>query len=147
MGNDLTAAIGTVQLRRLPEIVERRREIAHLYDRLLAGIDEVLTPPALPAGHVSTHYFYWVQMDPRIRDGVAADLLDEGIYTTFRYPPLHKVPAYGAQDLELPGVESAAERTLLLPLHQGLDDTDVHTVTAALRKAVERRTARRHGLP
>ncbi|GAA1007469.1 DegT/DnrJ/EryC1/StrS family aminotransferase [Streptomyces thermogriseus] len=147
VGNDLTAAIGTVQLRRLPEIVERRREIAHLYDRLLAGIDEVLTPPALPAGHVSTHYFYWVQMDPRIRDGVAADLLDEGIYTTFRYPPLHKVPAYGAQDLELPGVESAAERTLLLPLHQGLDDTDVHTVTAALRKAVERRTARRHGLP
>ncbi|MBT2426316.1 DegT/DnrJ/EryC1/StrS family aminotransferase [Streptomyces sp. ISL-112] len=141
IGNDLTAAIGAVQLRRLPEFVQRRQEISHLYDRLLAGAEGVRLPPALPTGHHSTHYFYWVQLDPAIRDQVAGDLLARDIYTTFRYPPLHKVPAFQASHQVLPGVEEASAATLLLPLHQGLDDAEVRTVADELRKAVEHRLA------
>ncbi|MGW0793023.1 DegT/DnrJ/EryC1/StrS family aminotransferase [Streptomyces sp. NPDC002911] len=138
IGNDLTAAIGAVQLRRLPEMVARRKEIVALYDRELAGIDGLTTPPPLPEGHESTHYFYWVQMAPGIRDRVAGDLLAGDIYTTFRYAPLHRVPAYSPVVPELPASDWAADRTLCLPLHPGLSDTDVHTVVASLRKAVER---------
>ena len=141
IGNDLTAAIGAVQLRRLPELIGRRREIVSVYDRELAGVDGVLTPPPLPAGHESTHYFYWVQLAPGIRDLVAGDLLADGIYTTFRYAPLHKVPAYGPEAPELPASDWASDRTLCLPLHPGLSDADVLTVAAALRKAVEARSA------
>ncbi|MBL0804023.1 DegT/DnrJ/EryC1/StrS family aminotransferase (plasmid) [Streptomyces sp. WA1-19] len=141
VGNDLTAAIGSVQLAKLPANVARRTRIARRYDELLAGAEEIQLPPALPAGHVSSHYFYWVQMPPEIRDGVAADLLDQGIYTTFRYPPLHRLPAYGATGTELPGTDQVNERTLLLPLHQGLDDSDVRTVAEALREAAARRAA------
>lgn len=140
VGNDLTAAIGRVQLSKLPKVISRRRAIAELYDQLLAGIDEVRLPPPLPVGHTSSYYFYWVQLDPRIRDQVAADLLDRGIYTTFRYPPLHRVAAYrGAADL--PATDAAAEVTLLLPLHQGLTDNDVGTVVAELRKSITNRRA------
>ncbi|MEV7618208.1 DegT/DnrJ/EryC1/StrS family aminotransferase [Streptomyces sp. NPDC089799] len=142
IGNDMTAAIGSVQLRRLPEMVARRKEIVALYDRELAGLDGVLTPPPLPAGHESTHYFYWVQLDPELRDHVAGDLLADDIYTTFRYAPLHKVPAYrteGVEPLPLPGSDWASDRTLCLPLHPGLSDDDVLTVVASLRKAVENR--------
>jgi aminotransferase len=135
VGNDVTAAIGTVQLRRLPGFVERRRQIAAGYDRLLAGVPGIRRPPPLPPGHISSHYFYWVQLDPGIRDRVAADLLDRGVYTTFRYAPLHKVPAYQAGVL-LPGAEAAAESTLLLPQHQGLSDADVAQVAGELRRAV-----------
>ncbi|MGC5330208.1 DegT/DnrJ/EryC1/StrS family aminotransferase [Micromonospora sp. DT62] len=138
VGNDLTAAVGLVQLRRLPGFVARRREIAAEYDRLLADVEGVRLPPPLPAGQRSSHYFYWVQLDPEIRDQVAADLLDLGIYTTFRYAPLHKVSAYGA-GRHLPGADEAARTTLLLPLHQGLDDADVRTVVDGLRKSVEQR--------
>jgi aminotransferase len=143
IGNDMTAAIGAVQLRRLPELVGRRREIVALYDRELADTDGLLRPPPLPEGHESTYYFYWVQMDPRIRDAVAGDLLAADIYTTFRYAPLHKVPAYahGAPEFGLPGSDWAADRTLCLPLHPGLSDADVLTVVAALRKSVAERTA------
>ncbi|MFE0174909.1 DegT/DnrJ/EryC1/StrS family aminotransferase [Streptomyces sp. NPDC059002] len=140
IGNDLTAAIATVQLRRLPELVARRREITQLYDRELAGIPDLLTPPPLPDGHTSTYYFYWVQMPPGVRDDAANDLRAAGIYTTFRYAPLHKVPTYGApDDLTLPGSDHAADRTLCLPLHPGLDDEDVHTVATTLHKAIEAR--------
>ncbi|WP_079127450.1 DegT/DnrJ/EryC1/StrS family aminotransferase [Streptomyces sp. TP-A0874] len=139
IGNDLTAAIGLVQLRRLPELVGRRREIVRRYDRELADVAGLRLPPALPAGHRSTHYFYWVQMDPAIRDEVAGELYARGIYTTFRYAPLHKVPAFGAQPPVLPRSEEAAERTLCLPLHPGLADTEVSAVADAVRKAVESR--------
>jgi dTDP-4-amino-4,6-dideoxygalactose transaminase len=139
VGNDMTAAVGSVQLRRLPDFIERRREIAATYDRLLAGAEGIVTPPALPAGHTSSHYFYWVQLDPEIRDQVAADLLERDIYTTFRYAPLHKVPAYRA-DVHLPGADRGSDRTLLLPIHQALDDTEVRTIADELRKSVEHRS-------
>lgn len=139
IGNDLTAAIGSVQLRRLPGLVARRKEIVDLYDRELAGLDGVLTPPPLPEGHDSSYYFYWVQMSPEIRDEIASELYAAGIYTTFRYAPLHKVPAYQAVDQVLPASDKASGETLCLPLHPGLSDDDVRTVAAALRKAVEAR--------
>lgn len=139
VGNDVTAAIGSVQMAKLPGFIERRRVIAETYDRLLAGVDGVRVPPRLPDGHTSSHYFYWVQLDPMIRDQVAADLLEQGIYTTFRYAPLHKVPAYRAGGGFLPGAEEASEVTLLLPAHQGLSDADVRTVAGALASSVGRR--------
>jgi aminotransferase len=143
IGNDLTAAIGAVQLRRLPEFVSRRREIVALYDRELRDVDGLMTPPALPEDHESTHYFYWVQLDPAIRDQVASDLYTDGIYTTFRYAPLHKVPAYGSANQALPGSDWASARTLCLPLHPGLTDADVLAVAASLRKAVAARLSPR----
>jgi dTDP-4-dehydro-2,3,6-trideoxy-D-glucose 4-aminotransferase len=139
VGNDLTAAIGTVQLSRLSGLVARRREIVRLYDRELAGVPGLSLPPPLPEGHHSTYYFYWVQVAPGLRDEIASELYAAGVYTTFRYPPLHKVPVYGATGQRLPRSEEAAERTLCLPLHPGLDDADVSTVTAALRKVMESR--------
>ncbi|MGO1055507.1 DegT/DnrJ/EryC1/StrS aminotransferase family protein [Crossiella sp. CA198] len=136
IGNDLTAAIGSVQLRNLPQAIGRRREIVEQYDQLLAGVPGVVLPPPLPEGHSSSYYFYWVQLDPRIRDVVAAGLLERGIYTTFRYPPLHKVPAYQADVTPLPATEAAADATLLLPLHHGLADAEVKTVAAELTELV-----------
>lgn len=136
IGNDLTAAIGTVQLGKLPENIARRRAVTETYDKLLAETEGVRLPPALPAGHTSSYYFYWVQLDPAVRDKVAAALLAQDIYTTFRYPPLHKVPVYEAGELDLPGTEEAAETTLLLPLHQALGEEEARTVADALSAAV-----------
>lgn len=141
IGNDVTAAIGRVQLRRLPSFIARRGELAAQYNRLLAGVDGITLPPALPEGHHSTNYFYWVRLDPEIRDEVAQELLRHDIYTTFRYPPLHQVPLYGV-DVDLPGTDEAAASILLLPLHQALTDAQVGRVADELRAAVGRRTHR-----
>ncbi|MEG3631634.1 DegT/DnrJ/EryC1/StrS family aminotransferase [Streptomyces poriticola] len=144
VGNDLTAAIGLVQLARLPELITRRRTNSELYDQLLTDTHGVLLPPQTPKGHTSSHYFYWIQLDPTIRDHVAADLLKEGIYTTFRYPPLHKIPAYGPGHPELPGTEKSSENTLLLPQHPGLDTNDIHTIATALHTSIKHHTTPTH---
>jgi aminotransferase len=138
--NDVLAAIGNVQLSRLPGFIARRKEIAEAYDEGLAGVSGLFTPPALPAGHVASYYMYWVQVEGGIRDALARDLYERGIYTTFRYPLLHKVPAYGA-DVLLPNAEAAAARTLLLPMHQALSDNDVSRVIEAVRECVPARLA------
>ncbi|GLW89884.1 DegT/DnrJ/EryC1/StrS family aminotransferase [Actinokineospora globicatena] len=139
LGNDLAAALGMVQLRRLPDFLRRRRAITELYDRLLSEVPGVAVPPALPDGHVSSHYFYWVQMAADIRDAVAAQLLSRGVYTNFRYSALHEVPLYGSS-ATLPSAERASRGTLLLPLHPRLDDLEVSTVADEFHKAVEQHT-------
>ncbi|GAB2755184.1 DegT/DnrJ/EryC1/StrS family aminotransferase [Amycolatopsis magusensis] len=143
IGNDLTAAIGRVQLGKLAGFVQRRGEIIAQYDRLLEGVPGVRRPPALPEGHVSTNYFYWVQFeDVTLRNTVAEDLLELGIYTTYRYPPLHKVPLF-ATGVLLPGTDEAEAITLLLPLHQSLTDAEVERVASSLISVLDHRRALR----
>ncbi|MFD9738965.1 DegT/DnrJ/EryC1/StrS family aminotransferase [Umezawaea sp. NPDC059074] len=135
VGNDITATLGSVQLRRLPEFVARRAEVARRYDEGLADVPGVRLPPSLPEGHRTSHYFYWIQLPAEIRDQVAAALLERGVYTTLRYPPLHRVPKYRVRQ-ELPASDLAAATTLLLPLHQGLEDDEVDLVINAVRDVV-----------
>ncbi|NHD19318.1 MULTISPECIES: DegT/DnrJ/EryC1/StrS family aminotransferase [unclassified Actinopolyspora] len=140
IGNDLTAAMGSVQLGRLTEFITRRRELTELYDYHLEGVEGLDLPPPPLAGHESSYYFYWVQIDADLRDDVAADLFRAGIYTTFRYEPLHFVPIYGFTG-SLPHTERLARRTLCLPLHPGLSNEDVSTVSAELIRSLAHRRA------
>ena len=128
--NDLTAAIGQVQLRRVDEFIARRRIIAESYDRAFEGLAWLRRPPARTGGEVL--YFYWVQTAPKIRDNLAIHLRDRGIYTTFRYWPLHRMEMY-ADAGSYPGADAAAEATLLLPVHQNLTDVAVQYIVDMVR--------------
>ncbi len=124
---DTAAALGLVQLRRLPAFVRRRRHIHRFYLRALADLDWLALPPEPPPGIRNSHYFFWVQCAGQQRDALAYYLRDHGVYTTFRYHPLHLVPIYGST-ARLPKAEAAAESTLLLPQHQGLSRQDLEKV-------------------
>lgn len=135
--NDVLAAIGCVQLSRLDGFLARRREVAARYRAALAAVPGLRLPAEPRPGHEHSHYLFPVQMDPSVRDRVAHLLYQRGIYTTFRYPLLHRVAAYGST-ARLPNAEWAAEATLCLPQHQALTDADVDTVVAALTDALAR---------
>jgi aminotransferase len=130
--NDIASAIGRVQLRRIPDFVARRRQIGEQYDRDLGDVAWLSTPPPLPPDATSSAHFYWIQTSPANRDALATHLRERGIYTTFKYHPLHLLPVYGHTGA-LRGAEHAAERTLLLPLHQALEAGDVTRVIDAVR--------------
>jgi dTDP-4-amino-4,6-dideoxygalactose transaminase len=128
--NDVTSAIGLVQLEKLPQAIARRRTIHEQYDIAFADLDWVSIPPALPAGAATSYYFYWLQLSRR--DELARHMLDRGIYTTFRYYPLHLVALYGSTD-PLTNAEAAARETLCIPLHHGLTKAEVDQVIDAVR--------------
>lgn len=127
--NDVAASIGLVQLGKLGEFLQRRNEIAAAYDAALARIEWVRRPWHPPQ---AARTFYWIQTPTELRDRLALHLLDRGIYTNFQYWPLHRTRMYLSDD-PFPGGDEAADRTLLLPLHQGLSDDDVERVLEGIR--------------
>jgi dTDP-4-amino-4,6-dideoxygalactose transaminase len=145
--NNMTAAIGLNQLTRLPDLVEYRRHMAARYNRDLAPV-MWLRRPVHPVAIGLREYgcgFYWVQVeqeilesDPYTRDKLAQFLRGCGVYTTFRYYPLHRIPLYHREgrliphDVTFPGADEAAQSTLLLPLHNGLSSHDVDVVVDSI---------------
>jgi dTDP-4-amino-4,6-dideoxygalactose transaminase len=130
--NDIASAIGLEQLNKLPQFIVRRRAVHEFYDRELAGLDWLRRPEPLAPDVESSYYFYWVQTAPERRDRLASFLRERGIYTTFRYYPLHCVKRYGARD-PLPQAEQAARSTLCLPIHQSLTDKDLDLIVQSIR--------------
>ncbi len=127
--NDVAAAIGLAQLRRLPQLLAWRRRVCEWYDEGLAGLDWLTLRPKCPADRTDSYYFYWVQCDRR--DELALYLRQNGVYTTFKYWPLHW--AYGL-DGHYPGAERAARVTLLLPCHANLRETEVQQIVELVRR-------------
>ena len=128
--NDLLACIGRVQLRRLREFVVRRRVIWDRYQEELRGVGDLTLPPEPLDNCTGSYYLYWIQTARR--DALSRFLYDAGIYTTFRYYPLHQ--AFKAEGVYLPYAEQVAEVTLNLPIHQNLSDEDVGLI---IRKVKE----------
>lgn len=127
--NDIAAAMGLAQLAKLPALVARRRAVWEQYQTQLAQITWLTLPPEPPPGVRSSYYCYWVQSDER--DALAHHLRARGIYTTYRYWPVHR--AYG-WPANVPNAEWASAHTLLLPLHAELSAADVDTICVTLRE-------------
>lgn len=131
--NDVASAIGIEQLKKLPAFIDRRKHIHAFYDSALEGLDWLRTPPEPPPCAQSSHYMYWIQTRPDIRDRLAIWLREDGIYTTFRYYPLHRLKLFGAC-APLPHAEQAAQTTLCVPIHQSLSEGDTHRIVDSLRE-------------
>lgn len=126
--NDLQAAMGLEQLQKLPQFVSRRLEIVGMYELELGGKGSEFHYPIL---ETAPYYFTWLYSDQR--DDLAQFLREQGIYTSFRYWPLHY--AYNqALDYYLPNAEWLAKHTLNLPLHQALSDEDVLYICDTIKK-------------
>lgn len=121
--NDLAAGIGLEQLKKLDDFIRRRGQVYTMYDNGL--MDSPVFQPIDPPLHNLdlSFYFYWIQCPKR--DDLAKFLRVNGVYTTFRYHPLHRVFKTGDN---LPGADYAADNTLLLPLHCNLTDEQVEYI-------------------
>lgn len=126
---DMAAAIGRVQLRRLPEFTTTRQANAARYDAVLAGVDGIAAPPvATGAQHV--YHQYTVRCADRAR--LQKHLDERGIESRVYYPvPVHRLPVYDAQ-LDLPETARAAAEVLSVPIGPHLGEEDVERVEEAL---------------
>ena len=128
--NDITSAIGVEQLKKVDNFIEIRKSIHEKYNKELAKLDW-LTLPNIPNNVNSSYYMYHVQT--KNRDGFATYLKNKGIYTTFRYYPLHWVKFYQSKEI-LPNTEYAANHTVCIPLHQNLNKNQVNYIIRTIKK-------------
>lgn len=133
MPNDISASIGISQLRRLDSLQIRRKEIWDIYQRELANVDWIITPPNVPSYVQHSYFTYFIKVINERRDELAKYLLDNGIYTTVRYHPLHMISNYH-KGYRLPMAEKINEQLLNIPLHPSLSDTDVEYIIEKIKK-------------
>ena len=134
---DLQAAVGIVQLGRLPAIVRRRREIADGYTEALAGIPG-LRPVGDPGWGTSNFQSYWVEVGedyPLDRDALLLHLAEAGVSARRGIMSAHLQPAYAGSPARrgaLPVSEHLTGSTLILPLYHQLEAADQATVIDTL---------------
>ncbi|MCO8245222.1 MULTISPECIES: DegT/DnrJ/EryC1/StrS family aminotransferase [unclassified Haladaptatus] len=125
----MAAAIGRVQLSRLPKYNEARRaNAAYLTDRLR---DATVKPPVEPDDCRHVYHQYTIRTEDR--DGLQNHLESHGIGTGVYYPtPIHKQPAYQHVEHDAPVSERMADEVLSLPVHPGLTGEDVRTIATTI---------------
>ncbi len=136
---DITAAIGLHQLERLEGFQRRREQVVALYEAGLSGVEQVELPP--PAG-ADTHawHLYVLKLHLDRLDIDRARFIDEmterNIGTSVHFIPVHAHPwyrdRYGYTETSFPVAWQEYQRTVSLPLHPGLSDTDVADVIEAV---------------
>jgi dTDP-4-amino-4,6-dideoxygalactose transaminase len=137
---DLQAAVGIIQLRRLPEMVERRRKIAAMYVealKSLKGLRIVSDPP-----YGTTNYqSLWLEVLPGFpmsREALLERLADAGITARRGAYAAHRQPAYRWRDngnARLQSTERLSDRTLVLPVFHEIDSSSINRVINAIRNA------------
>ena len=125
----IAAAMGLVQLEKLPRFVRARRQNAAWLTEALADVP--VETPSDPRDGRHAYHQYTITHDDR--DGLAAHLEDVGVSTGVYYPtPIHEQPAYAGVETSAPVAERLARRVLSLPVHPGLTERDVARVAESV---------------
>jgi perosamine synthetase len=123
---DIAAAIGRVQLRKLPDMNSKRQNNAAYYNSSIKNSWIVLpfTDPA--SNHVYHQYTIYIDHCDMERDSFAKKLGDNGIGTAVHYPvPIHKQPLYlNDSECSCPVSEDLSKKILSLPVYPDLSSQD-----------------------
>ncbi|MDQ3578084.1 MAG: DegT/DnrJ/EryC1/StrS family aminotransferase, partial [Actinomycetota bacterium] len=141
---DVQAAIGLVQLAKLPEVIAKRREIAERYHKMLAEIDG-LRPVGDPEYGTTNYQSFWVVLPDEYQGSVVDvlnGLLERGVSARRGIMASHLEGAYAdVPRVELPVTERLTRRSLILPVFHQMTDAEQDTVVTGLTEIL-RKTAR-----
>lgn len=131
--DNVQAAILNVKLKYLPKWIERRREIAQLYQTGLSDIAEVKLPP--PPTTIGPYYDVYQNYVIRVkeRDKLVNFLEEKGVETIVSWRiPNHLHPALNLSNFKLPKTEELSGQVVSLPMYPELADEQVGYVTEVL---------------
>ena len=121
--NDILAALGLVQLRKLDSANARRRKIVERYQKAFDNVEWITCPVEKEYTHSAWHTYV---IKTPYRDELNVYLLEKGIVTGVHYLPLHLQPYYRKQyKVSLPVAEKIWTQVLTLPLYPDLTDPEV----------------------
>ena len=137
--SEASAAVGSVQLKKLDKLNEKRRKNAKA---LTDGIEKIsgLTPPHVndDVKHVFYQYVVRVEEDfPLRRDKLAEQLRERGVGAAVHYPtPIYRQPLYrelGYGKTVCPVAEDVCKRVLSLPVHPSVTEEDIKYILSVLK--------------
>ncbi|WP_077490262.1 DegT/DnrJ/EryC1/StrS family aminotransferase [Sinomonas mesophila] len=132
---DLQAAVGLVQLSRLPAIVARRRSLAGLYRRRFTGV-QGLVLAGDPLWGRTNYQSLRLDVMPTFwasREDVLEQLAADGVSARRGLMSAHREPAFSRNaHRPLPVSEWLSDNSLILPLYHEMTEDDVDRVVASV---------------
>ena len=114
--NELSAAIGLVQLQKIKKMNNKRKSIAKIYDK------ELNVSKKIPFTSTCAYHLYWICV--RDRKIFRKKLLEKGIETGTHYKPIHQMSLY-KKSVKLPLTEKIAKEIVTIPIHPNLTESQI----------------------
>jgi len=137
--NDLQAALGIAQMKRLDKFITIRHLLKQRYDELLKDLP--LITPAQSSDSYSSLHLYPVQLKleqlSKAHNQIFDELRKNGVGVNLHYIPIHMQPYYqniGFKKGDFPKAEDYYSRAISIPIYQGLTTELQDKVVAVLKK-------------
>jgi dTDP-4-amino-4,6-dideoxygalactose transaminase len=117
--NEISAAIGLVQLKRLKKLNKRRLEIAKKYHKKISLENK------MPLNEECSYHLYWIRV--KNRDKFMKTMSEKGIETGIHYRPIHTMKYYSSS-LKLKNCDKIASEVVSIPMHPNLSNEDLETI-------------------
>ncbi len=139
--DEMSAALGLVQLQRIDELIARRARVAEWYQQHLRTIDLVEAPQVAPTTTRMSWFVYVVRIQPPAnRDEVMRHLAEAGIPSRPYFSPIHLQSFYrerfGYRRGDFPITEDLGDRCLALPFSSVMTEEQVETVCHHLERCI-----------
>jgi dTDP-4-amino-4,6-dideoxygalactose transaminase len=137
--DEMSAALGVVQMSRLDELLNKRDQVASWYGDRLSEIPGVEPPSIEPFTTRMSWFVYVVRFDVKIdRDALAKRLDARGIPVRPYFLPIHLQPymveRFGYHEGDFPVTEDLGRRGLAVPFSGVMTEEQVEAVCAAIRE-------------
>jgi perosamine synthetase len=137
--DELSAALGVVQMSRLPELLAKRQQVADWYQERLVEIPLVEIPHLASTTSVVSWFVYVIRLNSGInRQRLVSQLVQEGIPVRPYFLPIHLQPymaeRFGYHRGDFPITEDLGERGLALPFSGKMSEDQVERVCRTLQK-------------
>jgi perosamine synthetase len=151
--SDINCALGISQLTRIEAVIEKRQQLAQIYDRELPGFADVIRPPLMSnVGRISW-FVYPIRLAAEFgaqdRDWICESMLRKGVATGRYFAPLHRQPLLGSDPFaknakgwgnrgssRLSQTEFVSDRVIALPFFNELTDAEIQEVCGALDESI-----------
>jgi perosamine synthetase len=139
--DEMSAALGRVQITRLDELLDKRQQVAGWYQERLEEIEGVQALQVQPETTRMSWFVYVVRFaSGELRDRAASELERRGIPARPYFIPIHLQPymqkRFGYREGDYPISEDLGQRGLALPFSSVMSEEQVETVCQALSESL-----------
>ncbi|HHT9125306.1 MAG TPA: DegT/DnrJ/EryC1/StrS family aminotransferase [Candidatus Brocadiia bacterium] len=133
--DNVHAAVLDLKLKKLPDWIKRRREIANMYNSRLSSLKELRLPP--PPEENGDYYdvFQNYELEAERRDALVKHLNENGIEAMLSWggKGVHQFNALGLNNFKLPRTEEFFSKAIMLPMYPELKDEQIRYIVQAIK--------------
>lgn len=142
--DEMSCALGVVQMKRIKEIISKRVEVARLYNKKLENVSG-LEVPYIRSGNKLSWFVYVVKLAENFagakRDKIIKKMDERGIQCSNYFQTIHLQPfyknAFGFKAGDFPIAEDISKRTIALPFFNNLTEKQIDFVVKNLKEILK----------